>query len=380
MLKKKIIRAVTVDLSLGFIEPTIPFIKDKYDIQVLSSPGIKLDEIKIRYGIKTHEVYMYRRFSPIRDLKSLCLLIKIFNREKPFMVHSMTPKAGLLCMLAAWLTRVPRRVHTFTGLIWPTASGISRKILMMTDWLTCACATHIIPEGQGVCNDLHKSITDKPMKVLGFGNVRGIDLMKFRLTGDVLLISENLRVKGIFTFVFVGRIVKDKGINELVKAFHRLNEKYPATRLLLVGDYENSLDPLNPDVVKEINVNSAIQAVGPQYGNNLLAYYAVSDCFVFPSYREGFPNVVLEAGAMGLPCIVTNINGSREIIVDGKNGVIIPPRDYWALHASMEKMMLDNKLRQYLASNARKMVETRYEQSFVTRCLLEFYNEIDVNV
>lgn len=373
---KKIIRAVTIDQSLNFIEPLLPSLKEFYDVQILSSPGKNLEEIGKQYGIKVHKVYMYRRFSPIQDLKSLCQLIKIFHEEKPYMVHSMTPKAGLLCMLASWITRVPRRVHTFTGLIWPTTSGLSRRILMVTDWLTCACATHIIPEGQGVLNDLQKYITSKPMQVLGFGNVRGIDLKKFSRSDEVMAISENLQEKDIFSFLFVGRIVRDKGINELIEAFSKLNRKYPATRLILVGEYEENLNPLNSDTINEINTNPAIEAVGAKYGKNLLAYYATSDCFIFPSYREGFPNVVLEAGAMGLPCIVTDINGSREIIVDGKNGVIIPSKDVMALYDSMEHMMLDKKRREYLASNARDMIAKRYEQSFVTKCLLDFYNEI----
>lgn len=279
-------------------------------------------------------------------------------------------------MLAAWLTRVPKRVHTFTGLIWPTTSGISRRILMMTDWLTCACATHIIPEGQGVLDDLQKHITRKPMKVLGFGNIQGIDLKKFSRSDEVMVNAEKLQKKDIFSFLFVGRIVKNKGINELIEAFKQLNKKYPSTRLILVGGYEEKLDPLNLNTINEINTNPAIEAVGPKYGNDLLNYYAVSDCFVFPSYREGFPNVVLEAGAMGLPSIVTDINGSREIIIEGKNGIIIPAKDVSALYDSMEHILVDRKQRECLASNARDMIAKRYERSFVIKCLLDFYNEI----
>ena len=375
-MKKKIIRAVTVDTSLQFIEPSISALQKKFEIQILSSPGRKIDELGLKYGVKVHRVFMYRRMSPFQDLSSLYQLIKIFLKERPYMVHSMTPKAGLLCMLAAWITKVPRRVHTFTGLVWPTAIGFSRKILMMTDWLTCACATHVIPEGQGVLDDLQKNITNKPMRVLGYGNIRGVDMRKFSHTDEIMIMSEKLRIKGVFSFLFVGRIVKDKGINELVTAFHWLNEKYPATRLFLIGNYEEDMDPLCSDTLNEINTNRAIKFIGSQYGNNLLAYYAASDCFVFPSYREGFPNVILEAGAMGLPCIVTDINGSREIIVEGKNGVIIPPKDVMALYDSMEHMMLDKKRREYFASNTREMIARRYEQSFVTKCLLDFYDEI----
>lgn len=378
--KRKIIRAVSVADSLIFIEPSVLPLKDKYEVQILSSPGERLNQMGVKYGVKIHPLYMFRRISPFQDLKSLYKLIRLFRRESPDIVHSMTPKAGLLCMLAAWITRVPRRVHTFTGLVWPTSSGISRRILMCTDWLTCACATHVIPEGQGVLNDLQKYITKKPMRVLGYGNVCGIDLKRFSRTDKVMEIAKNIRVNGVFSFLFVGRIVKEKGINELVIAFDELNKKYPATRLFLVGNYEADLGPLNPDTINKINSNSAINAVGAKFGNDLLAYYAASDCFVFPSYREGFPNVVIEAGAMGLPSIVTDINGSRDIIVDGKNGIIIPSKNYVALYNSMEQMILDEELKQSLASNAREMIEKRYEQSFVTGCLLDFYDKINANV
>lgn len=376
MERKKIIRAVTVSQSHGFVEPMIPYLKQKYDIQLLSSAGEKLDDICLKYNIRGHRVEMFRRFSFFKDIKSLWNVIKVLKREKPYMVHSMTPKAGLICMLAAWFVRVPRRVHTFTGLVWPTALGFSRKILMLTDRITCICATHIIPEGQGVLDDLEKHITNKPMKVLGYGNVRGVDMLRFSRREEIIEKSKALRKIGVFTFIFVGRIVRDKGINELVNAFVRLYNKYSNVRLLLVGKYENELDPLEQETLNKIDIVSAIESVGPKYGEDLLGYYVASDCFVFPSYREGFPNTVLEAGAMELPSIVTNINGSREIIIEGENGIIIPSKDVDALYSAMEQMFIDKEKRIYMASRARSMIATRFEQSFVQKCLYEFYDEI----
>ena len=374
--KYKIIRSVTVDESLGFVEPMIPSLKEKYEVQLLCSPGKNIDRICQEYGVKGHRIYMFRRMSPFKDLLSLFRLIVIFCEEKPYMVHSMTPKAGLLCMLAAWVARVPRRVHTFTGLIWPTASGLSRKILMVTDWLTCTCATHVIPEGQGVLDDLQRYITKKPMRVLGYGNVLGVDMVKFSRRPEVIEQANVLRKEGMFTFIFVGRIVGDKGINELVMAFCKLNQRYPNTRLYLVGSYESDLDPVRLDILDTINTDPAIEAVGSKSANDLLAYYVASDCFVFPSYREGFPNTVLEAGAMGLPCIVTDINGSREIIENNKNGMIIPSKNVDALYNAMKQMLLNREQTQQFIANARPMIEARFEQGFVRKCLYEFYEEI----
>ena len=279
-------------------------------------------------------------------------------------------------MIAAWLTRVPVRVHTFTGLIFPTAIGFKRKILMLTDKLTCACATHVIPEGEGVKNDLlGNGITKKPMKVLGYGNVRGIDMARYDRRPEVMALAQEIRKDDVFTFVFVGRIVRDKGINELCQAMALLSGIAPV-RLLLVGPYEDDLDPISQPSKDIIENNSSVEYLGSKYGDELLACYAAADCFVFPSYREGFPNTVLEAGAMGLPSIVTDINGSREIIVQGENGVVIPPKDADALYQAMLDMIRYKAVRERMAGNARKMIASRFEQSFVRKCLLDYYDEI----
>ena len=372
----KIIRAVTISSSIGFFEPIIKDLQEKgYEIVSLSSPGENLVRLR-EMGVKAIEVPMERRISLFKDLKSLIKLIGVFRKEKPQMVHSMTPKAGMLCMLASFLTRVPRRVHTFTGLVWPTATGLKRRILMATDWITCACATHIIPEGKGVMNDLQNHITKKPMKVLGYGNVRGVDLERFSRRPEVEEMAKKIKKEEIFTFIFVGRIVGDKGINELVYAFTELQKKYKNTRLLLVGKFENNLDPLKPETLKTIEENSNIECLGPKYGDELLACYAASNCFAFPSYREGFPNTVMEAGAMDLPSIVTDINGSREIIVHDKNGVIIPSKNTEALYYAMEEMLTNTEKTKEYAGNARKMIASRFERNFVCQCLYDFYDEI----
>lgn len=372
----KIIRACTVSMSVGFVTGMLPDLSKQYEVILLSSPGIELEESADKYGVRKIVVQMKRHISLWHDLISLFRLIFIFLKERPVMVHSITPKAGMLCMIAAWVTRVPVRVHTFTGLVFPTASGLKRKILMATDWLTCACATHIIPEGEGVKNDLLKNdITKKPIKVLGHGNVRGIDIEKFDRRAEVMELALKIRKNDVFTYLFVGRIVKDKGINELCQAMEKLAGFSPV-RLFLVGDYEDNLDPISSKSREIIENNPSIEMVGLKYDDELLAYYAAADCFVLPSYREGFPNTVLEAGAMGLPSIVTDINGSREIIIQGENGVIVPSLDAEALYKAMLDMMKDKKGRERMAGNARKMIVSRFEQGYVRKCLYNYYDEI----
>lgn len=374
---KKIIRACTVAQSLGFVKDMLPDLIKKYEVVLLSSPGEELDDARAQYGVKTIAVPMERHISVLKDFVSLCRLIKVFFCERPDIVHSMTPKAGMLCMLAAWMTRVPVRVHTFTGLVFPTSTGLKRRILMFTDWLTCACATHVIPEGEGVKADLlNNGITKKPLQVLGYGNVKGVDLSYYVRSEELKVKSEELKTDGVFTFLFVGRIVRDKGINELVKAFQHLHSHNLNTRLWLVGAYEDSLDPISNETRQIIADNEGIEAVGVKRGDELLAYYAAADCFVFPSYREGFPNTVLEAGAMGLPSVVTDINGSREIIIEGFNGVIIPPRDEQALFEAMTEMLENTEKRKEMATNARPLIAQRFEASFVRACLYDFYRRI----
>ncbi len=375
----KIIRAATIGMSLNiFCRGLLSELKDEgYEVIALSSPDGDLAELGRREKVRTIGVSMERHVSPLKDLISLIRLIRVMRKERPVMVHSMTPKAGLLCMMAAWIAHVPIRVHTFTGLVWPTQTGLSRKILMLTDRITCFCATHIIPEGEGVKHDLSSCITDKPMRVLGYGNVRGVDLNYWKRSGGTRTegwLSERREKKEPFTFVFVGRIVRDKGINELVNAFFRLNKNYPDTRLLLVGPAEDDLDPVLPETQMAIEKEESIISVGSQ--KDVRPYYEASDALVFPSYREGFPNVVLEAGAMELPSIVTDINGSREIIEEGVNGVIVPPRDESALYEAMEDMVTHPEKVSKMSAKSRPMIAARYEQSFVRMNLKHFYSEL----
>lgn len=367
---KRIIRCSTVPQSLDtFCQGVLKELSQEYDVVALSSPGEALARIEHREGVRVVAVPMQRHISLVNDLRSLWRMWRVMRNERPDMVHSMTPKAGLICMVASWLARVPRRVHTFTGLVWPTATGLKRRILMATDWITCACATHIIPEGDGVKNDLlNHHITRKPIKVLGHGNVRGIDLDYYKRD------EKDKRHHEGFTFVFVGRIVRNKGINELVAAFDRLHREHGNTRLVLVGRREDNLDPVTPATLDRINSGNGIDAVGSQ--SDVRPFYADADALVFPSYREGFPNVVIEAGAMGLPSIVTDINGSREIIIEGKNGVIIPPRDEERLYRAMKDFVENPDMVLAMASQARPLIASRYEQGYVRQCLYDFYHEI----
>lgn len=372
----KLIRTSTIPASLeNLLKGQLKMLSKYYNVLAVSSPGDDMETIEEREGVRTIAIPMERRISLIKDFISLIRLIVLFAKERPDMVHSITPKAGLLSMLAAWITRVPVRMHTFTGLVFPTATGKMQKLLIVMDRLTCFCATHINPEGEGVKRDLvNYNITSKPLHIIANGNVNGIDLEYFDKTPEVVEKACSYKKEGTFTFCFVGRMVRDKGINELVHSFLRLYQKDERVRLLLVGPFEKELDPVLPEVEEHILHHPGICYMG--YQNDVRPFLVASDALVFPSYREGFPNVVIQAGAMGLPAIVTDINGCNEIVLPDLNGVIIPSKDEQALYESMKYFASHPVEVERMAANARPLIASRYEQRIVWNALLDEYKSI----
>lgn len=375
----KVFRTSTIPDSLNILlKGQLKFLNEHFDITAISGKSAHLQEVNKREGVRVFSIEMERKISPIKDFISLVKLFLHFRKEKPTIVHSITPKAGLLTMLAGKLAGVPIRIHTFTGLIFPSKIGVMQKMLIAMDRLLCWSATHIIPEGKGVKQDLIQyKITSKPLKIIANGNVNGIDVTYFSKDEISEIQQKNLKQElGIqpndFVLVFVGRLVTDKGINELVTAFSSI--KKDNLKLLLVGAEERELDPLKSETILEIKNNKNIIEVGFQ--KDVRPYFAISDCLVFPSYREGFPNVVMQAGAMELPSIVSDINGCNEIIVEGENGVIIPPKNVFYLQEKILFLYENKDFYKKLKQNAREMIVSRYEQSLVWNALLEEYQNI----
>jgi glycosyltransferase involved in cell wall biosynthesis len=312
-MKPKLIRITTISESLNYLlKGQLGFLNKYFEVIGVASGKEILNKVSEREGIRCIHIPMKREINFIADIESLFFLIFLFFRERPYIVHANTPKGSLLAMAAAWCTRVPNRIYTVTGLRFETANGRFRNLLICIEKVTCWFATKVIPEGDGVKNTLLKeNITDKPLSIISNGNINGIDINFFDLNPEIIKEAEKLRNDDVdFTFVFVGRLVKDKGINELIHAFCRLYEENSKLSLFLVGTIEKNLDPLLIEVEKLIFHHPGIRFVGFQ--NDIRPFLAASDALVFPSYREGFPNVVLQAGAMGLPSIVTDINGCNE--------------------------------------------------------------------
>ena len=380
---KKLIRITTVPLSLKvLLKGQLRFMASNgFDVKGVSSEGEELREVHENEGIAVEAITMSRKITPFQDLKSLWEMWNFLRKEKPQIVHTHTPKAGIIGMLAARLAGVPHRLHTVAGLPLMEATGTKRKILNFVEKLTYSSATRVYPNSKGLYDFiLQNNFTQSnKLKIIANGSSNGIDTTFFSPDQVTELERVTLREKlniqpDDFVFVFVGRIVSDKGINELIKAFSELQtveNKPTGIKLLLVGGLENDLDPLNPETLAEINQNKDIISVGFQ--QDVRSFFAIADALVFPSYREGFPNVVMQAGAMGLPSIVSDINGCNEIIIEGENGLIIPSKNVEKLKEKMLTLAKDKNLYTKLKGNSRRMIENRYEQSVVWNALLEEY-------
>ncbi|QQD15385.1 glycosyltransferase family 4 protein [Sphingobacterium sp. UDSM-2020] len=385
MTKEKLIRITTVPISLKvLLKGQHRFMKSKgFDVLGVSSAGKELEEVHVEEGVPVEALQMTRTIAPLQDLKALWAFYRLCRREKPVIVHSHTPKAGIVGMLGARLAGVPIRLHTVAGMPLMEATGLKRKVLDWVEKLTYAAATGVYPNSKGLYDFIvqHHYTANEKLKVIGNGSSNGIDTSFFSREkleeADLIQLRTFLNIKeNDFVFVFVGRLVGDKGINELVSAFVQLNQAN--VKLLLVGPLESDLDPLAPEVQREIDTNPNIIAAGFQ--KDVRPYFAISNVLVFPSYREGFPNVVMQAGALELPSIVSNINGCNEIIIEGQNGTIIPVKDSEAIQIAMARFVGDVEFYNQLKVNARKMITERYEQKVVWDALLAEYKHVLKNV
>lgn len=384
MRKPKLIRITTVSSSLiGLLEGQLRFMGEHFEVVGISSPDNKNfhEILEKREKIRMLEVEMTRKITPFKDIKAVFQLYRIFKREKPLIVHSHTPKAGTLGMIAAYLAGVQYRLHTIAGLPLVEARGSKRKLLDIVEKITYKCATKIYPNSNGLKQIIldNNYTSEKKLRVIGNGSSNGIDLNHF----DPKLYDQNFKdslreslgiSKEDFVYLFVGRIVTDKGINELITAFERTNKKHEKTKLILVGPFEKDLDPILPETEKLIHSHPNIIYVGFQ--SDVRPYFAISNVFTFPSYREGFPNVVMQAGAMGIPTIASNINGCNEIIIEGENGNLVPVKDENTLQEKMEWFAASGDKPTYNAGQIRELIFSRFSRPKIWNEILEEYSSL----
>ncbi|APY12412.1 glycosyltransferase family 1 protein [Seonamhaeicola sp. S2-3] len=381
---KKLIRITTIPGSInGLLRGQLKFMSAHYEVIGISSndEGF-LKEVSERENFRPIAVEMTRKISPLIDIIGVIKLYTIIKKEKPFIVHTHTPKAGTLGMIAAKLAGVPHRLHTIAGLPLMEATGIKRKILNKVEKLTYACATKIYPNSYGLKTIIlnNKFTTEDKLKVIGNGSSNGINTEHFnpKKYDDefcIKLRKEWNINKNDFVFVFIGRLVADKGINELIAAFNKLCKNNTNIKLLLVGKQEEHLDPLKPETLSSIKTNKQIVFAGWQ--NDVRPYFAISNALVFPSYREGFPNVVLQAGAMELASIVTDINGCNEIVSHNENGIIVPVKSTEKLYEAMQGFLLKTKEElRAMGKKSRDRIVKMYDQQFVWDTLLKEYKNL----
>lgn len=384
-MKNKLIRITTIPISLEkLLSGQLQFMSSYYDVIAVSSDKQNLKKLGASQKVAVFSLEMTRQITPFKDMLAVVKLYFYLKKTKPFIVHTHTPKAGIVGMLAAKLARVPVRLHTVAGLPLIETIGFKRKILNFVEKLTYGCATKVYPNSYGLLgiiiqNNFCKS---KKLKVIANGSSNGIDTEHFN--PDLISLEQKVNLKnelGIaandFVFLFIGRLVKDKGINEMIFAFEKLQTEISTIKLLLVGNFEVDLDPLLPTTINSINTNPNIILVGFQ--NDVRPYFSISNCLVFPSYREGFPNVVLQAGAMELPSIVSDINGCNEIIEDDRNGLIIPVKNENALFEAMKKMIIETTLANKMKTNCRQMIVSKYDQKLVWEAILLEYRTFETN-
>ncbi|WP_082338121.1 glycosyltransferase family 4 protein [Roseivirga seohaensis] len=379
-IEPKILRITTIPASLRYLlKGQFSFFNQRgFDVQIASADGDDGRYVQENENVKFHQIPLTRTITPLQDLHCIILLYRLIKKERYDIVHSHTPKAGLVAMIAAWMAKVPVRLHTVAGLPLMEATGIKKQILVMVERLTYSFATKVYPNSFSMSDYISReffSNTTK-LKVLANGSSNGIDLNYFSRNDSLLSESLALRCELDISSsskvgVFVGRLVGDKGINELIEATAEIVEKGSDFHLILVGSFENELDPLKVETYERIRKLSNIHVVGFQ--PDVRPYLLASDFLVFPSYREGFPNVPLQAGAMGLPSIVSNINGCNEIIVHEQNGLIIPSKSKEALKEAMCRMIKDEELFETLKERSRKSIEDRYDRDLVWEALLSEY-------
>jgi glycosyltransferase involved in cell wall biosynthesis len=376
--KIKLVRVTTVPQSLWkLLEGQLLFMNQHFDVYAISSRGEKLNIVEKRENVKVHSVEMYRGISVLKDLVAIWKMYRYFSVLKPDIVHSHTPKAGMVAMFAAAMARVPYKLHTVAGMPLESRGGIRKKILLIAEKLCYRFADKIYPNSNGIHEFiLSNRLTDpKKLRVIGFGSSNGIDLTHFRKSNLMLenasKIRSDLKFNSNKVFGFVGRLVGDKGINELIRAFKKVQENSSA-KLLLVGKFEEKLDPLEKDVLYEIENNKDIVFVG--YQKDVRPYLLAMDVFVFPTYREGLPNVLMQAGALEVPIVATSATGNTDIIENGVSGILVPIGDHVSLAEAMYEAISNSDQIVEFSAKLKLKIINQYDRNYIWEELLEEYN------
>ena len=360
----------------AFLRPHLLALAETYEVTLcVNTTAYQLVD-DVAHAVQVRHIDIVRKISPWQDLRALFQLLRCFREIRPMTVHSMTPKAGLLSMLAGWLARVPWRFHTFTGQVWVTKAGVSRALLKGFDRLIAMCASRVFADSASQCSFLEGEgvVRHGGVTVLGHGSVAGVDLARFRPDPVVraALRAEVGVDNAVRVFLFVGRLVRDKGVFDLVEAFATLSARHGQWELWMVGPDEEGLQ-------------ASLQAEGERLGARVRwfsptprpeRYMAAADVFVLPSYREGFGSVIIEAAACAIPTIAYRIDGVIDAIVEGSTGCFVTRGDVRGLEQAMERLGSDPKMLSDLGQAARQRAVDDFSSSTVSAAWLAFYASV----
>jgi len=374
--KPKFFLITTVSVSLVFFKGQISILKNEFDVHLVSSPDDNLNVTSKREKVKSHSISMEREISLFKDLKGLFQFIFLFIKERPNVIHCNTPKGAFLSLVAGYITKVPKRIYFVHGLRYQGANGLKRKVLMFMEKTSCYFATDVIAVSDGVRKVLNREVTNKAVELIGFGSSNGIDLDSFdrnNYNKEEIRLSLDIS-KDDFVFGFVGRLVGDKGINELVHSFKKISKDCNNTKLVLIGGFENQLDPLKQETLNEIKTNKQIIYLGIQ--SDVKPFLSIINVFTFPSYREGFGMSLMEANAMGVPAISSNITGCNEIVIEGVSGFLIKPKNEFELFEKMKYCITNKSLIETMSLNCRNSISLKFSQKIFWKKALVTYLSI----
>ena len=352
-----------------------------FDVLMISADGKELAEVIEKEKCRHIIVPMTRKITPLQDLNCLFQLINIFRKERPDIVHTHTPKAGLLGMLAARICGVKTRIHTVAGLPLMVETGFKYQLLKFIEKLTYAAAGHVWPNSNSLMQFIidNKLCKTSKLKIIGKGSTNGININRFNKEAlDEKIINEiKFQVNfssGKIYLLCIGRLVKDKGIVELVHVFNQLQKSDNNLILILVGEYENALDPLPADTLQEIEMNPSIIHIN--WTNQVEYYMQIAGLFVFPSHREGFPNVLLQAGAMKLPVICSRITGNIDIVTNNETGLIFDSGNEQQMLQHLQYALVHQPQMDRMANQLQEDIQENYRQENIWQNMLDAYKTL----
>ncbi len=379
----KLIRITTAPLSLkSLLSNQMRYMNENgFEVIMVSSEGKEWPDLIKKEGCDYRIISMARQIAPFQDLKSLWQLYKLFKKERPDIVHSHTPKAGLLAMLAAKFAGVKIRIHTIAGLRFMTAKGISRRILVFMEKITGKAAHHVWPNSYSLLNYIRrqKLVRETKLHVIGAGSSNGVDLSRYSvgsLNKDKLdEIKLQLNYDDQLCYLLnMGRIVRDKGIDEVLTAFKALYENNQQLRLILLGSFEDELDPISDAARDILKTHPAIVHI--EWSDHAEYYMHLSTIMVHASYREGFPSTLLQAGAMRCPIVCSAIEGSVDIVTHKETGLLFQAGNSSELLEQLQYALTHSEEMKKAASILRKKIEENFSQGYVHEMMKNKYMKL----